>query len=140
MCKTLASISPINFMRVFFLRLCGYTIGDKVYIGEKLVVVDELADKNNLIIGNRVSIAPGVILISSSGPNNSRLVKTVGTIHGQIIIEDDAWIGAGAIILPNIVIGECSIIGAGSVVTKNVTPFTKNAGIPSSCIGELIIE
>jgi len=42
----------------------------------------------------------------------------------EVIIEDDAWIGSGAIILKGVTIGEGSIVGAGSVVTKNVPPYT----------------
>lgn len=139
MSKILASTSPVNSLRIIFTRLSGYSVGQDVYIGERLTVIDKMTDTNNLVIGDRVSIAPGVIFILSSGPNNSVLKKTFGTTIGKIIIEDDAWIGAGAILMPNITIGKCSIVGAGSVVTKDVKPFTKNAGIPSRNLGELVV-
>ena len=51
-----------------------------------------------------------------------------------IIIEDDVWIGANAIILSGVTIGEGAIIGAGSVVTKNVEPYTIFAGNPAKKI------
>jgi acetyltransferase-like isoleucine patch superfamily enzyme len=67
------------------------------------------------------------------------LKKTLGNTIGKVVIEDDAWIGAGVIIMPNVKIGKCSIVGAGSVVTKDVKPFTKNAGIPSRILEELVL-
>jgi len=48
-----------------------------------------------------------------------------------IIIEDDVWIGAGAIILPNVTIGAGAVIAAGAVVTKDVEPNTVVKGIPA---------
>lgn len=41
----------------------------------------------------------------------------------DVIIEDDVWVGAGAIILKGVTIGKGSIIGAGSVVTRSIPPY-----------------
>lgn len=49
----------------------------------------------------------------------------------EIAIQNDAWIGAGTIILPGVTVGECSVVGAGSVVTKDVPPYTVVAGNPA---------
>lgn len=46
-------------------------------------------------------------------------------------IKDDVRIGAGAIILSGVTIGECSVIGAGAVVTKDVEPYSVVAGVPA---------
>ena len=54
--------------------------------------------------------------------------------RGEIIIEDDVWIGWGAIILKGVRVGEGSIIGAGSVVTRDVQPFTIVGGNPAEFI------
>ncbi|KAJ4143654.1 hypothetical protein NW765_000802 [Fusarium oxysporum] len=48
-----------------------------------------------------------------------------------ITIEQDCWIGGGAIILPGRTIGKGSTVGAGSIVTKDVPPFTIVAGNPA---------
>ena len=135
--KIFASSAPGNNFRIKLYRACGYIIGDEVYMGEKTIVVDKLSDKNNLILGDRVAIAPGVILITSSDPNFSRIKPYVKTDHGEITIGDDAWIGAGAIILPNITIGNGAVVGAGAVVTKSVDPYTIVAGVPAKKIGEV---
>ncbi len=59
---------------------------------------------------------------------------------GGVIIEDDCWIGAGAIILNGITIGKGSVVGAGSVVTKDVPPYTIVAGNPARKIKDIPIE
>ena len=52
-------------------------------------------------------------------------------INKKLLIEDDVWIGAGAIIFPGVRIGKGAVIGAGSVVTKNVTEKTIMVGNPA---------
>lgn len=51
-----------------------------------------------------------------------------------VVIEDDVWVGARAIILPGVTIGAHSIVGAGSVVTKDVPPWTVVGGNPARII------
>ena len=140
MCKVFAPIAPGNVLRIMLLRACSYTIGKKVYIGERVIIVDKLSDKNNLVIGDRVSIAPGSIFVTSSDPNFSRISPYVKTVNGRIVIEDDAWIGAGAIILPDIKIGNGAVVGAGAVVTKDIQPYTIVTGVPAKKTGEVRIE
>ena len=93
-----------------------------------------MEDIDNLIIGNRVAIGPNVTLLTSSYPNYSHIRPYVKTHRGRILIEDDAWIGAGSIIMPNIIIGKGAVVGAGSVVTKNVDPYNIVAGVPAKTI------
>ena len=56
----------------------------------------------------------------------------------DVTIEDHAWIGVRAIILPGITIGKGSVVGAGSVVTKSVEDYTIVAGMPAKKIGNRI--
>ena len=56
--------------------------------------------------------------------------KNEDDYDGTIIIENDVWIGANVIILPNVKIGEGCIVGAGSVVTKDLSKFSIYAGNP----------
>jgi acetyltransferase-like isoleucine patch superfamily enzyme len=137
--KTIAPSFPINRLRILLLRLCGYNIGNEVYIGERLLVIDELHDRNNIFIGDRVAIAPCVILITSSQPNFSRIRKYLKAEKGPIHIENDAWIGAGSIIYPNVTIGQGAVVGAGAVVKRDVDPYTVVAGIPAKKISEVIV-
>lgn len=132
--KTLAKQLPGYQIRRFLLKAAGYKIGKDVYIGEDLIVIDELEDKNLLYIGDRVAIAERVTLVLASRPNSSKFSAYVPTAHGTIRIEDDAWLGTGCIIMPNVTIGKGAVVGAGSVVIKDVEPLTIVAGVPAKFI------
>ena len=131
----IAKYFPVNYIRVCALRAAGYHVGKLVYIGEELHITDELdSDVCSLFIGDRVAIAQRVLLILSSYPNNSKLRNIVKTVFGKIAIENDAWIGAGAIILPNVTIGEQAIVGAGAVVTRSIPTRAIVVGNPARII------
>lgn len=133
--KLIAKYFPVSRVRVSALRGAGYSVGRNVYIGEELHVTDELEDRPcPLSIGDRVAIAQRVLIILSSYANNSLYRDVFGVKIGRVAIGRDAWIGAGAIILPDITIGEGAVVGAGSVVTQDVAPFTVVAGNPARII------
>jgi acetyltransferase-like isoleucine patch superfamily enzyme len=139
--KALVKNLPGNNLRVKLLRACGFQIGENVYIAEGLVVAELLKDnRNKLIIGDRVAIGPRVTLLTSSDPNYSKIRPFVKCKNGTIIIKEDSWIGACAIIYPNVTIGRGAIVNAGAVVTKDVPPFTIVGGIPAKEIGKVNIN
>lgn len=130
--KLLAKGFPLLRVRIIGLKMCGFEIGKKVYVAQDLIIASTISDKScYLKIGDRVSIGPRVTIILASDANWSRLMERFQPIRGSVVLNNDCWIGAGAIILPNVTIGECSIIGAGSVVTKNVAPYTIVTGVPA---------
>lgn len=120
--------------RVQLLRWCGFRIGRDVYIADDFLVVEELASRDNLTIGDRVSIAPRVTLVTSSHPNESRIRAVAPVTAGPVVIEPDAWLGAGAIVLPGVTIGRGAVVGALSVVASDVPPLTVVAGQPARAI------
>ena len=61
----------------------------------------------------------------------TRKNASVGAVRSTITIGDDAWIGVGAIILPDVTVGECAIVAAGAVVAGNVPARTVVAGNPA---------
>lgn len=126
--------------RVQLLRYCGYSIGNDVYIADDLLIVEELADRGNITIGNRVSIAPRVTLVTSSHPNNSRIRGFAPLSQGPIVIEDDAWLGTGCVVLPGVRIGRGAVVGANSVVLQDVPPLHIVAGQPARTVRELLPE
>jgi acetyltransferase-like isoleucine patch superfamily enzyme len=133
--KYLAKSFPYNSIRVWGLKLSGFKVGQKVYIGFDLIVASLVSENTcDLTIKDRVAIGPRVTFILSSDANWSNLMNSIKPIKGSIILEDDCWIGAGAIIMPNITIGASSIVGAGAVVTKNVPPNSVVVGIPAKVI------
>lgn len=99
-------------------------IGVRTSIGERCV----LDAGGGIEIGSNVMISHLVSI-------NSMSHETTPPYHRATMaatkIEDDAWIGAGAIILDGITIQKGAIVAAGSVVTKNVDAFTLVAGIPA---------
>ena len=126
--------------RVILLRACGFTIGREVYIADDLLIVEELTDRGNITIGDRVSIAPRVTLVTSSHPNHSRIRGFAPVSQGTIVIEDDAWLGAGCVVLPGVRIGRGAIVGANSVVAADVPSLHIVAGQPARTVRELVPE
>jgi acetyltransferase-like isoleucine patch superfamily enzyme len=137
--KLIAKQIPGYRLRCQLLRMAGYKIGEQVYIGEELIIADELEDKGRVRIGDRVAISERVTLIVSSNPNFSKIRPFIKDQHGHIEIDDDAWLGTGCIILPDVRIGKGAIVGSGAVVTKNVPDFTVVAGVPAKTIKRLDI-
>ena len=135
--KTIYPIIPFMPLRRIILQSCGYRIGRQAYIPASFKVSDLRSRRNNLVIGDRVSIGPEVLVITDSSPNNSRLLKAFPLVSKNVTIENDAWIGARVTILPGVTIGRGSIIGTGSVVLKNVPEFTIVAGVPAKEIKKI---
>lgn len=134
--KTLAKYAPGNSLRVGLFRACGYRIGTGVYLAEDMIVTEILEDPSEkLILGDRVSVGPRVTFVTASDPNKSRLApEFVQPVRGRIVVGSDAWIGAGAIILPNVTIGERAIVGAGAVVTQDVPALAVVVGVPAKVV------
>jgi len=105
------------------------TIGDDVSFGEPV----HICAGGEVIIGDRVMIASFSSLHSlTHDPTQQPMVGTL--IRKKIVIEDDVWIGAGAIILPGVRIGRGAVVGAGAVVSKDVPPFTIVTGVPAQVV------
>jgi maltose O-acetyltransferase len=121
---------------MLFWRLSGVKVGKDAFLNLGLTVVDNY--RGNVVkLGERVAVAPKVILICDSDPNHSILGKIPSfKTRGSITIDDDTWIGAGVIILPNIHVGKCVVIGAGSIVTEDVDDYAIMVGNPARKIGD----
>ena len=133
--RILAKDFPYYKVRRRGLLLCGYTVGEKVYVGLDLIVTGFISDNScKLVIEDRVAIGPRVTLLLASDANWSKLMENREVISGTIILKKDCWIGAGAIIMPNITIGERAIVGAGAVVTKDVDADTVVVGVPAKVL------
>ncbi len=124
-------------LRAAMLRWAGYAVGSETFIGEDLIIIDELADRGMVRIGDRVAIAPRVTLVASSRPNWSRIGAYLPSKHGPITIEGDAWIGTGVVVMPGITIGEGAVVAANSVVNENVRPYTVVGGLPAGFLRDV---
>lgn len=126
---------PYNKWRVRSLRRMGYQIGKDVYFPSDLTIaLNFVYHRGNLTIGDRVSIAAGVIIILSSHSNYSEVSRQVTARNETVVIGDDVWIGAGSIIMNGVTIGNGAVVGCGSVVTCDVAPNTVVAGNPAKVI------
>ena len=89
--------------------------------------------KDKIIIGNNSTLAYQATILTSSNPNGpyNLLSLIYKKFRAPVIIGDNCWIGARAIILPGIKIGNSSVVAAGAVVIKDVPDFTIVAGVPA---------
>jgi len=132
-----------NTIIMNYCDLSKILIGKKTY-GE-IHVTDWSPIDTKLFIGSYCSIAPGVqFLLGGEHQINSISTypfkvnvfgyeKEAGS-KGDIVIKDDVWIGANAIICSGITIGQGAIVAAGAVVTKNVEPYSIVGGNPAKFI------
>lgn len=121
---------------------------DKIRIGRKTYgFIDVLFSnpENKLIIGNYCSIAQGVKFLPSTDHALDRIstypFKTMcltGELEalskGDIVVDDDVWIGYGSTILSGVHIGQGAVVAAGSVVTKDIPPYAIVGGVPARVI------
>lgn len=89
-----------------------------------------------VVIGNDVLLGPNVTVVSDmhryDDPN--RPIREQGFVGAQVIVEDDVWIGANAVVLPGVCIGRGSVVGANAVVSQDVPPFSVVGGVPARFI------
>lgn len=108
-------------------------LGNYVYANFNLTLVDD----GNIDIGDNVMFAPNVTVITATHPVLPALREKGLQFNVDVKICNNVWIGAGAIIMPGITVGENSVVGAGSVVTKDVPPNTVVVGNPARVLREI---
>lgn len=120
-----------------------YYIGNYSY-GNKLRVFHYTEHDGNLHIGNFCSIADETVFLLGGGHN----YKTVSSFpfkaifagegealsKGDIVLDDDVWIGYHTTILSGVHIGQGAVIAAGAVVTKDIPPYAIVGGVPAKII------
>ena len=109
------------------------TIGNHTRIGIHCTVIGPVS------IGNNVNLAQGITVtaLNHNFEDTTRRIDEQGISTKPVVIGDDVWIGANAVILPGVTIGRHVVVAAGAVVTKDVPSFTLVAGVPAKVIKEL---
>jgi len=89
-----------------------------------------------IVIGAHCPIGPGVVMRTANHcfEKSNVYIQEQGHQIGDIVIEDDCWIGANAIILGGVSIGKGAIIGAGAVVTKDIPSMAIAVGVPAKVL------
>jgi maltose O-acetyltransferase len=113
----------------------GYNIslGTGAFVNYGAIVLDVAP----VTLGDHVLVASGVQILTADHPRDPELRRSGLECGSPIAIEENAWIGGGAILCPGVTVGKDSIIGAGSVVTRDVPAGTVAAGNPCRVIREL---
>ena len=101
-------------------------LGSNVYANFNLTLVDD----TDVYIGDSVMIGPNVTIATAGHPIDPELRRKVAQFNIPVRIGNNVWIGAGAVILPGITIGDDSVIGAGSIVTKDIPAGVVAVGNP----------
>lgn len=115
-----------------YCRLIGdpeIILGNNFYLNAHCHFLGEIKIGDNVMIGPKTIIWGRDHGMELGTPMNKQPHK-----KEPIIIEDDVWIGAGAIILKGVKIGTGAVIGAGSLVTKNIPPYAIALGSPAKVV------
>ena len=108
-------------------------IGDYTRIGLHNTIIGPVR------IGNNVNLAQGITVtaLNHNFDDTNKRIDEQGVSTNAVTIEDDVWIGANAVILPGVTIGNHCVVAAGAVVTKDVPPHSLVAGVPAKVIKQI---
>ncbi len=111
-------------------------VGDDISLGQRPVLI---ATRSKIVLGSKVMFGPSVTIIGGNHTTSyvGRFMSDIQETDklpeddSDVVIQDDVWVGAGAIILHGVTIGRGSIIAAGAVVTRSIPPYAVVAGVPA---------
>lgn len=105
---------------------CNTYWGERCYANFNLTLVDD----TDIYVGDSVMFGPNVTLATAGHPIDPDLRRKVAQFNLPVRIGNNVWIGAGAVVLPGVTIGDDSVIGAGSIVTKDIPAGVVAVGNP----------
>lgn len=111
--------------------------GDKIIIGDRSGIGINARLDGPVRIGKDVMMGPEVMIYAHGHAFDdvtTPMIEQGFSEAAEVVIEDDVWIGARAILLPGVRIGTGSVVGASAVVTKSVAPYSVVAGNPARVV------
>ncbi len=128
-------IHDVRFFNYYRTGFRGLSIGANCFIGDEALI--DLADQ--VILEDDVTLAERVTVLThlNVGYKDHPLQRYFPALSQPVRIDRGAFVGANAMILPGVRIGECSFVAAGSVVTENVPAWTLSAGVPARILRQL---
>ena len=116
---------------------CVY--GQNIYIGDHvyLNVLCTVLDCNEVHIGHHAMIGPNVQIYTAAHDLYAEARNQGWEVAKPIVIEENVWIGGGAILLPGVRIRRNAVVGAGAVVSRDVPANTVVVGNPARVIREI---
>jgi acetyltransferase-like isoleucine patch superfamily enzyme len=108
-------------------------IGDHTRIGLHNTIIGPV------IIGSHVNLAQGITItaLNHNFDDSEKRIDQQGISTKEVVLEDDIWVGANAVILPGVTIGKHAVVAAGAIVTKDVPPHSLVAGVPAKVIRQI---
>lgn len=108
-------------------------IGDHTRIGIHNTIIGPVC------IGNHVNLAQGITVtaLNHNFEDTTKRIDEQGISTKPVIIGDDVWIGANAVVLPGVTIGRHCVVAAGAVVTKDVPDHSVVGGVPAKILKTL---
>ena len=107
--------------------------GSYIYANFNLTLVDD----GHIYVGDHVMFGPNVTIATAGHPLNQDLRRKGLQFNKDVHIGENAWIGAGVIIMPGVNIGSNTVIGAGSIVTKDIPDGVVAVGNPCRVLREI---
>lgn len=128
-------LNVVSFFNHYQHGFKNLVIGKECYIGPEvsLDLSDEIILEDQVTLSNRVLI----LTHTNVGYKNHPLQEYFPKFTKKVVIKKGAFIGAQAIILPGVTIGECAFVGAGAVVTKNIPDWTVAVGFPAHVLKKI---
>lgn len=128
-------IMDVDFANAYHYGFGKLVIGQRCFLGDG-VMIDlrggvSLAD--DVTVSNRTSIVTHI----NMGYQNHPLQRVYPLQEKSVHIARGVYVGTGAMLLPGVTIGACSVVAAGAVVTRNVRPHVLVAGVPAVVIKSL---
>lgn len=108
-------------------------IGDHTRIGLHNTIIGPVT------IGSHVNLAQGITItaLNHNFDDSEKRIDQQGISTKEVVLEDDIWVGANAVILPGVTIGKHAVVAAGAIVTKDVPPHSLVAGVTAKVIRQI---
>jgi acetyltransferase-like isoleucine patch superfamily enzyme len=119
-------------------------VGDDVYVGKGCTIECDGSIGSGVLIGNRVGLVGrhdhDFRALGTTIRRAPWVGEPAGPDSGRVVIEDDVWIGYGAIVLSGVTVQRGAVVAAGAVVTRDVPPYAIVAGNPARAVGQRFDE
>ena len=127
--EMLGAVGEGSYIRPPFHCDYGYNIrlGRGVFVNFNCVILDVV----EVTIGDGTQIGPGVQILTADHPRDPAQRRTGLEFGRPVGIGANVWIGAAAVILPGVTVGDDAIVGAGAIVTRDVRPGATVVGNPA---------
>lgn len=108
-------------------------IGDHTRIGLHNTIIGPVDIGSHVNLAQRITVTA----LNHNFSDTDKRIDEQGVSTTPVTIEDDVWVGANAVILPGVTIGNHCVVAAGAVVTKDVPPHSLVAGVPAKVIKKI---